>query len=159
MKSIKATAILLLLLLGSSTATTAWADRYRGAYYGPRVEYGHFHGGYYGSSFGFGLGVGLALDGWPGYYPYGYYRYGPYPYAGYPTVIVTQPAAPTVYMEQGDAAPAQGSEPRSNAPTQGQAPNDWYYCRNPAGYYPYVRSCAEGWQRVPAQPQEPQSQN
>ena len=26
----------------------------------------------------------------------------------------------------------------------------WYYCANPAGYYPYVLQCASGWQRVPA---------
>jgi hypothetical protein len=29
----------------------------------------------------------------------------------------------------------------------------WYYCENPPGYYPYVQSCAAGWQRV--QPQLP----
>jgi hypothetical protein len=28
----------------------------------------------------------------------------------------------------------------------------WYYCANPAGYYPYVQSCAGGWQTVPATP-------
>jgi len=142
MKSIKATAILLLLLLGSLTATAAHADR------------GHYHGGFYGPRFGLGvgvgLGVGLALEGWPYYSPYGYYPYGYYPYAAYPPVVVTQ-AAPTVYMEQGNAAPAQDGGQPSAAPAQSS--NDWYYCRKPAGYYPYVRSCADGWQRVPSQPQ------
>lgn len=28
----------------------------------------------------------------------------------------------------------------------------WYYCRKPAGYYPYVSRCATDWQRVPANP-------
>jgi hypothetical protein len=28
----------------------------------------------------------------------------------------------------------------------------WYYCRNPAGYYPYVPRCATNWRRVPASP-------
>ncbi|HSY27880.1 MAG TPA: hypothetical protein VK832_10285, partial [Burkholderiaceae bacterium] len=87
-----------------------------------------------------------ALDGWP---YYGYYPYGYYPYAAYPPVVVTQQAAAPVYMEQGNAAPAQ----QQSAAPAGQSSNDWYYCRDPAGYYPYVRTCANGWQRVPAQPQ------
>jgi hypothetical protein len=36
--------------------------------------------------------------------------------------------------------------PPSPAPAQ-----YWYYCANPAGYYPYVARCAS-WQRVPATP-------
>lgn len=26
----------------------------------------------------------------------------------------------------------------------------WYYCSDPAGYYPYVAQCSVGWQMVPA---------
>jgi hypothetical protein len=26
----------------------------------------------------------------------------------------------------------------------------WYYCDNPAGYYPYVAQCAAPWRAVPA---------
>ena len=26
----------------------------------------------------------------------------------------------------------------------------WYYCSDPAGYYPYVTQCNIGWQAVPA---------
>ena len=26
----------------------------------------------------------------------------------------------------------------------------WYYCQNPAGYYPYVAQCSTNWQPVPA---------
>jgi hypothetical protein len=26
----------------------------------------------------------------------------------------------------------------------------WYYCQNPAGYYPYVAQCTIPWQTVPA---------
>jgi hypothetical protein len=25
----------------------------------------------------------------------------------------------------------------------------WYYCQNPAGYYPYVQQCTTNWQPVP----------
>ena len=27
---------------------------------------------------------------------------------------------------------------------------NWYYCSNPAGYYPYVTQCYGTWQAVPA---------
>jgi TPR repeat protein len=30
--------------------------------------------------------------------------------------------------------------------------SDWYYCDNPPGYYPYVRTCNDPWRPVPAQP-------
>jgi hypothetical protein len=42
---------------------------------------------------------------------------------------------------------------------QGAAPPDqydgggsWYHCSNPEGYYPYVKSCKNGWEQVPASP-------
>jgi hypothetical protein len=25
----------------------------------------------------------------------------------------------------------------------------WYYCSDPAGYYPYITQCDTGWQPVP----------
>jgi len=31
----------------------------------------------------------------------------------------------------------------------------WYYCPNPAGYYPYVTLCYGPWHPVPAQPRAP----
>ena len=31
----------------------------------------------------------------------------------------------------------------------------WYYCQNPAGYYPYVQQCSMPWQPVPATPPPP----
>ena len=31
----------------------------------------------------------------------------------------------------------------------------WYYCQNPAGYYPYVSACPGGWTPVPATPAPP----
>jgi hypothetical protein len=30
--------------------------------------------------------------------------------------------------------------------------NNWYYCRDPEGYYPYVKHCYGSWEPVPAQP-------
>jgi len=89
-----------------------------------------------------GVGFGFGFPGWyyPGWYPAPYYPpaypyYDPYyPAYGYPAV-------PTTYVEQGaQPAPAQ---------PQGQW---WYYCAQAQAYYPYVRECAGGWQRVAPTP-------
>src|SRR2546423_10750388 len=34
--------------------------------------------------------------------------------------------------------------------SQPYASQTWYYCWDPAGYYPYVTQCNTGWQAVPA---------
>src|SRR6516164_964625 len=34
--------------------------------------------------------------------------------------------------------------------SQPYANQTWYYCSDPAGYYPYVAQCNVGWQTVPA---------
>jgi hypothetical protein len=101
---------------------SAWADRYHGR--------GH-------------IGVGVVIGG-PGYWhpSYSPYYYPPYPYS-YPPVVVA-PSPPPVYIEQSQPAPQM--EPES------QPTNDWFYCRKPDGYYPYVKQCPGGWQRVPPQP-------
>jgi hypothetical protein len=39
--------------------------------------------------------------------------------------------------------------PIESGPPQDQV---WYYCEDPAGYYPYVRSCNGQWQAVPSTP-------
>ena len=113
-----------------AVADSASAHRYsRGGYYGgPRVTFG-FYGG----------------PGWwgPGYWGPGYWGpgYG-YGYVAPPVVVV--PSEPRVYVER-DAAPAQSSP--------GQW---WYWCASARGYYPYVSTCSEGWQRVAPQPPAPQ---
>lgn len=43
-------------------------------------------------------------------------------------------------------------------PATGEGPPPaqyWYYCDNPAGYYPYVATCLTQWRPVPAAPQGP----
>jgi hypothetical protein len=44
------------------------------------------------------------------------------------------------------------SPPMVAAPGAPPAPAGqlWYYCRNPAGYYPYVPQCGGPWEPVPA---------
>jgi len=80
-------------------------------------------------SIGFGFG-----------YPYPYY-YPPYYYPPYyPAPVVLQ--RPPVYVEQSPQA-----APSAPAPS-----NYWYYCSESNAYYPYVKECSVGWQRVAPQP-------
>ncbi|HEY6720205.1 MAG TPA: hypothetical protein VI363_01090 [Burkholderiales bacterium] len=79
----------------------------------------------------FGVFIGAPFYPWyyPAYYPPAYY----YPPAA--------PVAPPTYVEQGgaQAAPSQQS-------------SYWYYCAESKTYYPYVKECPAGWQRVAPQP-------
>jgi hypothetical protein len=70
---------------------------------------------------------GSAVYG-PGFYPYYGYPY-PYPYYDYPPPVVVTPP-PTEYVQR--------------APDAGY----WYYCQDPAGYYPTVAACPGGWLQV-----------
>jgi hypothetical protein len=83
------------------------------------------------SSVHFGIGIGVPLGwGYP-YYPY----YPPYYYDYEPRTIVV-PAQPQRYIEQ-------------SSPDSGY----WYYCADSKAYYPYVKDCPGGWQRVSPTPQ------
>lgn len=84
-----------------------------------------YHGGYGGR-----VGWWWIVAGTWYFYP------GPvYPYPN--------PYVPPVVINQTYPAP----EPAGPAPTQ-----YWYYCAAAKGYYPYVPTCAGGWQKVPATP-------
>jgi hypothetical protein len=83
---------------------------------------------------GFYFGAPYWGYGWGApYYPY----YQPY-YSSYPVY----PAQPSTYIQQ-DVQPAPAA-----APQQGY----WYYCSDAQAYYPYVKECPGGWQRVSPQP-------
>ena len=86
-----------------------------------------------------GVYFGPSVMFGPAWYPSPYY-YPPAP------VIITQPAPPPVYIEQ---APAVEAAPAAPAPQ----PSYWYYCKHSKGYYPYVKECPEGWQKVLPQPE------
>ena len=86
----------------------------------------------------FGLYFGGPAYWGPSYYypPYPYY----YPPTYYPPTVVV-PQSPPVYIERGGQAE--------------QAPADqgwWYFCRESNAYYPYVKHCPGGWEKVRPQP-------
>lgn len=86
-----------------------------------------------------GVNVGIGGPVWgPAWGPVWY----PPPYYYPPQVIVVPPAPPPVYIEQAEPA----AQPV-------QAQQYWYYCKSSKGYYPYVKECPEGWQKVLPQPE------
>jgi hypothetical protein len=87
----------------------------------------------------FGVMIGPYWGG-PWYYPPPSYYYPPYA----APVVVERPV-PQVYVEQQPA-------PAAPAPVAAASTNYWYYCTAAKGYYPYVRECPGGWQRVQPQP-------
>ncbi|WP_446810269.1 hypothetical protein ACH50O_01340 [Methylomonas sp. 2BW1-5-20] len=104
----------------------------------------HHGGGHFGGHFypRFGLYLGAPLFPRPYYPAYPYYPYYPR-YGYYPPEIVTVPAQPPIYIER------ERDVPQSNPLPEGY----WYYCNDPAGYYPYVNQCPGGWQQVEPTPQ------
>lgn len=87
-----------------------------------------FRGGWVGPGVSFYVGPGWW--GWP--YPYPH----PVAYPGYPYPVYV-PADPPVYLE--------GPQTSTEAPAPA---NYWYYCPDPAGYYPYVQQCRQPWLTV-----------
>jgi hypothetical protein len=90
-----------------------------------------------GSAFAWGhshtrVSIGFGF-GYPYYYPSPWY----YPPAYYPAPIIVQ-QQPQTYVERQEAAP--------------EAQNYWYYCAASKTYYPYVKDCPGGWQRVQPSP-------
>ena len=109
------------------------------AYAGPHGGGGGFHGGGMGGFHGGGFagfhGGGFHRDGFrDGRFDHDRFRdrrffFGgsfAYPWWGY--------YPDYGYYDYGQSYPSQ----------------TWYYCSDPAGYYPYVTQCNTGWQAVPA---------
>lgn len=145
-------------------------------------NWGHHHHDGFDLGFGLGLGMGLGFGpfspfapfGGFGYYGFGvpfssfggYYSnfssvgFGPYrrfeayyPLGSYSTVIAAAPllAAPAVVVPRVQPTYTQ-QQGNISRPTSQQRNNYWHYCRNPEGYYPYVKECTGEWIKVPPQP-------
>lgn len=107
-----------------------------GGHYGGWHGGGHFDGWHGGGHFGYDLSLGLGYG--VGHYGYGA-PYFPYPYYPYPPVVAA-PSPPSEYAQQ------------NMPPTPELQTNYWHYCRNQDGYYPYVRECPGGWEKISPQP-------
>ena len=116
----------LMLLAVIFISETAYADRPHG--HGGRASHGR-------------VGIGLYF-GTPYVYPYYPFPYYPYSYYPPPVVVVPEIAQPPAYIEQ---APSENQQavPESNY---------WYYCEKSEAYYPYVKECPDGWQKVSPTP-------
>lgn len=117
-----------MLLIGVTLSGSALAD--------------HGYGGHGGHGGRIGLGLYFGMPYSYNYYPYPYY---PYPYNYYPPVVVA-PSQPPVYVEQ--SAPPVTTQQAPSA----QDNYYWYHCDKPDGYYPYVKECPSGWQKVTPTP-------
>jgi hypothetical protein len=110
------------------------------AFSAPAEAHGRIRGGVY-------LNFGVPWPGWwaPRYYypPPTVYYYDDY-YIPPPGVVVER-RSPPEYVERSDF------EDTAPPPAQ-QKQNWWYWCPASEKYYPYVKECAGGFQRVPAQP-------
>jgi hypothetical protein len=104
------------------------------------------HHGWHGR---FGVFIGAPL-----YYPAPYYYppyYAPYPYPYYAPAPV--PAEPPAYIERSDSgAPAYVEREEGAPPVRRRAEGSWYFCPESNAYYPYVKQCPGGWQRVAPRP-------
>ena len=103
----------------------------------------HFRGSHRHNNFNFGLNLGYYNPGYYGYRSYGYRSYYRSPFYGYPSYYprtIVAPSTPITYIQREEVKPAQSQT------------NYWHYCRNPEGYYPYVKKCPAGWLRVAPQP-------
>ena len=126
MRFANAILLLVVLLLGAAAMDSTFAQhRGYGGYGGHR---GH---GWYGGHGHANYGFGIYLGG-PWYYPAAPYYYPP---------AVAAPSYPTEYVERDSLAAApQRADPY------------WYFCPESNAYFPYVRQCTGGWQRVAPQP-------
>jgi hypothetical protein len=70
---------------------------------------------------------------------------GPPVLVGPPVVVAPSYPAPVVV----EPAPVHQEQPQTAARQY------WYYCQDPAGYYPYVKECPRGWQPVSPTPSAP----
>jgi hypothetical protein len=76
--------------------------------------------------------------------PWRHYHRGPRFYWGGSFVVVpSHPygyySPPPVILERQPPVYVEPEQPEDNY---------WYYCRDPEGFYPYVRNCADGWMKV-----------
>ena len=153
MKSLKTMLVLsaFLILATAPMALARDGGHGGGARGGGHVSSGRFHSGpaFHGGPVfrGYWGGPGVYW-GWP-YHRHIYFGWGwpyyPGPYPGWPYPYDDYPYYHPSYSP--DAVPPDLS---------GLTPvYSWYFCKNPEGYYPYVKECPGGWTPVTPPKQSP----
>jgi hypothetical protein len=79
-------------------------------------------------------GVGISV-GWPGFW-------------GWPSTTFVASNPVTFVSTQDFASDAGVWVPQGVAPAQPATSGFWYYCTDPAGYFPYVNTCNRAWMQV-----------
>ena len=138
----KKLAFALVAIVTMAFASGAALAQGQGAHVGAPHGGGWHGGGWHGGGWhGPRVGVFVGYPGYWGAWPYPYF----YPYSAYYPYSVYAPAEPAVYVQPApDLAPTLPAL-TSPAPT---STNYWYYCTDPAGYFPYVQSCSKAWMQV-----------
>ena len=115
---------------------------------------GGFHGsGFHGAAGGFHGGVaGFPRSGFAGFQAGGFHAHGfhgeRFHHHGFHGGVVLAPAFGGLWLGTGLGWPYYSSPDQSY---YGYGPyTQYWFCEDPAGYYPYVQQCNRGWQTVPA---------
>lgn len=133
---------------GYAPVRPVWGGGYHGGArpgYGAYPGYGVWRGGYWGPRVGYYYGGPGYWGVWPGYWgvwPGAWGVWGvPYAYGYSVAPAYAYDATPTEqFIPQEPAAVV-------SPPVKAEA-SYWYYCIQPAGYFPYVKDCSQAWLKV-----------
>ena len=121
-----------------------------------RGHHGHGGGHFWGPFGGLVLGSAIVYSAMQPRTVYYQPRVTYWPYG--PVAMVGPDSASAYYADPSYAGPPATSIP---PPPQGgaqvsalSAPGSewWYFCKDPNGYYPYVRDCKTGWEKISPTP-------
>jgi len=139
---------------GSAYRGGSWSGGYRGGSWGGGWRGGYWGGGWRGGTWGawpvaWGGGWGWGGWGWGGW---GWGWGAPWPVWG-TSVAVGVPIATGAFFPSDLEVVDNGSTfiERNDAAMAASPNNFWYYCTDPAGYFPYVQACNNAW--IPVVPQ------
>ena len=137
MSKLTAALVAVVFATGTAIGTPAWAER--GDFYSGRGHpVNHFPASSHRDRGGDGWLIGLGLLAGTAIL---LAANEPRPVVSSPPVVVYS-SRPAIYL------PPAPSETAYASPTN----QWWYYCAQPAGYYPYVNQCSTGWTKVTPRP-------